>query len=90
MKKIYKLGLVRIHTATALLGAMWGKYQYIISGIICKTKRRENKMKKHINNRCSRFHRSNFAEYFVNKYNDEYNIIVLDKLTYAGNIDNLK
>ncbi len=33
---------------------------------------------------------ANFAEYFVNKYNDEYNIIVLDKLTYAGNIDNLK
>ena len=32
---------------------------------------------------------ANFAEYFVNKYPD-YNIIVLDKLTYAGNLDNLK
>lgn len=32
---------------------------------------------------------ANFAEYFVNKY-PEYNIVVLDKLTYAGNIDNLK
>ena len=31
---------------------------------------------------------SNFAEYFVNKY-PEYNIIVLDKLTYAGNMNNL-
>ena len=32
---------------------------------------------------------ANFAEYFVNKY-PEYNVIVLDKLTYAGNMDNLK
>ncbi len=32
---------------------------------------------------------ANFVEYFVNKYPD-YNIIVLDKLTYAGNKDNLK
>lgn len=32
---------------------------------------------------------SNFAEYFVNKY-PSYNIIVLDKLTYAGNMANLK
>ncbi len=31
---------------------------------------------------------SNFVEYFVNKYPD-YNIVVLDKLTYAGNIHNL-
>ena len=32
---------------------------------------------------------ANFAEYFVNKY-PEYKIVVLDKLTYAGNMDNLK
>ena len=32
---------------------------------------------------------ANFAEYFVKKHPD-YNIIVLDKLTYAGNLDNLK
>ncbi len=32
---------------------------------------------------------SNFVEYFVNKY-PNYNIIVLDKLTYAGNLNNLK
>ena len=32
---------------------------------------------------------ANFAEFFVNKH-PEYNIIVLDKLTYAGNLDNLK
>lgn len=32
---------------------------------------------------------ANFAEYFVNKY-PNYNIIVVDKLTYAGNKDNLK
>ncbi len=32
---------------------------------------------------------ANFAEYFVNKY-PKYNIVVLDKLTYAGNLDNLK
>ena len=31
---------------------------------------------------------ANFAEYFVNKH-PEYNVIVLDKLTYAGNIHNL-
>lgn len=32
---------------------------------------------------------ANFAEFFANKH-PEYNIIVLDKLTYAGNMDNLK
>lgn len=32
---------------------------------------------------------ANFAEYFVNKYPD-YKVVVLDKLTYAGNMDNLK
>ena len=32
---------------------------------------------------------ANFAEFFVNKHPD-YNVIVLDKLTYAGNMDNLK
>ncbi len=32
---------------------------------------------------------SNFVPYFCNKY-PEYNIINLDKLTYAGNLDNLK
>ena len=32
---------------------------------------------------------ANFADHFVNKHPD-YNIIVLDKLTYAGNLDNLK
>ncbi len=32
---------------------------------------------------------ANFAEFFVNKH-PEYNVIVLDKLTYAGNMDNLK
>ena len=32
---------------------------------------------------------ANFVEYFVSKYPD-YNIIVVDKLTYAGNKDNLK
>lgn len=31
---------------------------------------------------------ANFVEYFVNKY-PQYNIVVLDKLTYAGNISNL-
>lgn len=32
---------------------------------------------------------ANFVEYFTNKYPD-YKIIVLDKLTYAGNLENLK
>ena len=32
---------------------------------------------------------ANFAEYFVNKHPD-YKVVVLDKLTYAGNMDNLK
>ena len=32
---------------------------------------------------------SNFVEYMVEKH-EEYNIIVLDKLTYAGNLENLK
>ena len=31
---------------------------------------------------------ANFAEYFVNKHSD-YNIVVVDKLTYAGNLANL-
>ena len=32
---------------------------------------------------------ANFAEYFVNKH-PEYNVIVVDKLTYAGNLENLR
>ena len=32
---------------------------------------------------------ANFAEYFVNKHPD-YNVIIIDKLTYAGNLNNLK
>ena len=32
---------------------------------------------------------ANFAEYFVNKHPD-YKVVVLDKLTYAGNLDSLK
>ena len=32
---------------------------------------------------------SNFAEFMVNKH-PNYNIVVFDKLTYAGNMDNLK
>ncbi len=32
---------------------------------------------------------ANFVEYFV-KEHPEYNVIILDKLTYAGNMDNLK
>lgn len=31
---------------------------------------------------------ANFAEYFVNKHPD-YKVVVVDKLTYAGNMDNL-
>ncbi len=32
---------------------------------------------------------SNFVPYFCEKYKNKYNIINLDKLTYAGNLDNL-
>ncbi len=32
---------------------------------------------------------SNFAPYFLEKY-QEYNLINLDLLTYAGNLENLK
>lgn len=32
---------------------------------------------------------SHLTRYFVNKYHDKYNIINLDKLTYAGNLKNL-
>ena len=32
---------------------------------------------------------ANFVEYFVKKYSN-YQIVVLDKLTYAGNLENLK
>ena len=32
---------------------------------------------------------ANFAEYFVAKHPD-YKVVVVDKLTYAGNMDNLK
>ncbi len=38
---------------------------------------------------CAGFIGSNFVPYFVDKY-PEYNIINLDLLTYAGNLDNLK
>ena len=32
---------------------------------------------------------ANFAELMVKKYEGKYNIIVFDKLTYAGNLHNL-
>ena len=32
---------------------------------------------------------ANFAELMVKKYEGKYNIVVFDKLTYAGNIHNL-
>ena len=32
---------------------------------------------------------ANFAEFFVAKHPD-YNVVVVDKLTYAGNMDNLR
>ena len=33
---------------------------------------------------------ANFAELMVKKYENKYNFIVYDKLTYAGNLNNLK
>ena len=33
---------------------------------------------------------SNFVNYMVEKYGDQYRYIVYDKLTYAANMDNLK
>ena len=33
---------------------------------------------------------ANFAELMVKKYEGKYNIVVFDKLTYAGNLNNLK
>ncbi len=38
---------------------------------------------------CAGFIGSNFVPYFLNKY-EEYNITHLDKLTYAGDLENLK
>ena len=32
---------------------------------------------------------ANFAELMVKKYEGKYNIVVFDKLTYAGNLANL-
>ena len=32
---------------------------------------------------------ANFAEHMVKKYDGIYNFIILDKLTYAGNMHNL-
>ena len=33
---------------------------------------------------------TNFVKYMLNEHGDEFNLIVLDKLTYAGNLANLK
>ena len=33
---------------------------------------------------------SNYIHYMFRKYNDEIRIINVDKLTYAGNLENLK
>ena len=33
---------------------------------------------------------ANFAELMVKKYEGKYNFIIFDKLTYAGNLENLK
>ena len=38
---------------------------------------------------CAGFIGSNFVPYFIDKY-EEYNIVNLDLLTYAGNLENLK
>ena len=37
---------------------------------------------------CAGFIGSNFVEYLANR--EEYHIVVLDKLTYAGNLKNLE
>ena len=46
-------------------------------------------MKKYLITGCAGFIGSNFIPYFLGKY-PEYKIVNLDKLTYAGNLDNLK
>ncbi|RCW44758.1 dTDP-glucose 4,6-dehydratase [Halanaerobium sp. MA284_MarDTE_T2] len=33
---------------------------------------------------------TNFVKYMLNEHGDEFNLVVLDKLTYAGNLANLK
>ncbi len=37
----------------------------------------------------SRFHRSNFVRYFLQAHPD-YHVVVYDKLTYAGRLENLQ
>ena len=46
-------------------------------------------MKKYLITGCAGFIGSNFVPYFCAKY-PQYKVINLDKLTYAGNLDNLK
>ena len=38
---------------------------------------------------CAGFIGSNFVPYFLDKY-ENYNVVNLDLLTYAGNLENLK
>ncbi len=52
-------------------------------------KKGKEKMKNVLITGAAGFIGANFAEYFVNKHPD-YNVVVVDKLTYAGNLDNLK
>ena len=46
-------------------------------------------MKKHLITGCAGFIGSNFVYYMLKKY-DDILLVNLDKLTYAGNLENLK
>ena len=49
----------------------------------------EFRMKKYLITGCAGFIGSNFVYYMLNKY-DDILLVNLDKLTYAGNLENLK
>ncbi len=63
------------------------KYRFVSK---FEVERKERKMKNNaLVTGAAGFIGANFAEYFVNHHPD-YHVVVLDKLTYAGNLDNLK
>ena len=54
-----------------------------------KSEMQESSMKKYLITGCAGFIGSNFVHYMLKKY-PEILLVNLDKLTYAGNLENLK
>ncbi len=58
-------------------------------GLFCKLEWRNN-YETYLVTGCAGFIGSNFVHYMLEKYDKDIRLVNLDKLTYAGNLENLK